>query len=105
MEVLKKRFRARFWILIHLRNAGFNTEELVKVYKVILRPVHDYLCVVYHSMMSDQHDEEVERLQAHALKYIFGWKESYAQLRARAGLGTLRVTRVALCDKFSEKCL
>ena len=43
IEVLKKRFRARYWILIHLRNAGFNVEELVRVYKVILRPVHDYL--------------------------------------------------------------
>ena len=105
IEVLMRRFRARFWILIHLRNAGFNTEELVRVYKVILRPVHDYLCVVYHSMMSDRHDEEVERLQAHALKYIFGWKESYAQLRARAGVETLRARRVDLSDKFSQKCL
>ena len=94
LEVLKRRFRSRYWILIHLRNAGFNTEELVRVYKVILRPVHDYLCVVYHAMMSDRQDEEVERLQAHALKYIFGWKIPYARMRDMAGLGTLRDRRI-----------
>ena len=43
IEVLRKRFRARLCILVHLRNAGLNELELVKVYKAILRPVHDYL--------------------------------------------------------------
>ena len=80
-------------------------EELVKVYEVILRPVHDYLCIVYHSMMSNAHDEEVERLQAHALKYIYGWRNSYAELRARSGLETLRARQIALWDKFARKCL
>ena len=105
IEVLKKRFRSRLWILIHLKNAGFNREELVRVYKVVLRPVHDYLCTVYHSMMTDAQDEEVERLQAHALKYIFGWKQSYVQLRALADVETLRARRIALSDKFAQKCL
>ena len=77
----------------------------MRVYKVVLRPVHDYLCTVYHSMMTDAQDEEVERLQAHALKYIFGWKQSYAQLRALADVETLRARRIALSDKFAQKCL
>ena len=32
VDVLQKRFRRRAWILIHLRHAGFNEEELAKVY-------------------------------------------------------------------------
>ena len=105
VDVVKKRFRARYWILVHLRKAGFNTEELVRVYKTILRPVHDYLAVVFHSMMTDQMDEEVERLQAHALKYIFGWKYPYARLREMADIPTIRARRTELCDKFAQKCL
>ena len=77
----------------------------MRVYKVILRPVHDYLCVVFHSMMSDRQDEEVERLQSHALKYIFGWKLPYARMRELADVETLRARRIRLTDAFAGKCL
>ena len=105
VDDLLKRFRSRYWILVHLRNAGFNKEELLKVYKTILRTVHDYLCVVYHAMMMDDQDERLKRLQAHALKYIYEWKLPYAKLREKSGLTTLRARRVELCDKFAGKCL
>ena len=45
--------------------------------------------------MTDRQDEEVERLQAHALKYIFGWKIPYARMREMASLSTLRDRRLA----------
>ena len=32
VDVLKKKFRRRFWILIHLRVMGFTPEELVRLY-------------------------------------------------------------------------
>ena len=102
---IRDSFRARYWVLIHLRNAGFNQEELSKVYRVIIRPVHDYLCVVYHSMMSDKQDEEVERLQAHALRYIYGWRVPYARMRDLAGVGTLRQRRIQMVDDFAARCV
>ena len=104
IEALNKRLRARLWVLRHLRESGFSEEELVRVYKVVIRPVHDYLCVVYHPMMTDEHDERVERMQAQALKSIFGWKIPYAELRKRADVSTLWQRRVELCDKFAAKC-
>ena len=61
IEALKRRFRQRTWILNHLKHAGFNSEELAKVYRTIVRPVADYMSVVYHSMLSDRLDEEIER--------------------------------------------
>ena len=90
IRVLLRRMRMRLWVLRHLREAGFSQEELVKTYKVIIRPVHDYMSVVYHPMMTDEHDEQVERIQSQALKSIFGWKIPYVELRARADLTTLR---------------
>ena len=89
---------------MYKRQAGFTDTELVKVYKTILRPVADYMAVVYHSMMTDEQDEMVERLQAQALKNIFGWSHSYAALRIKAGVPTLRQRRIDLVDKFAEKC-
>ena len=63
------------------------------------------MCVVYHAMLTDENDEQIERLQSQALKSIYGWRIPYAELRARAGVSTLRQRRVELTDKFSQSCL
>ena len=75
---------------------------MIKVYKTILRPVADYLCVFYHSILTDEQDEQLERLQAQALKCIFGWKVPYAEMRSMAGVSTLRQRRIEMTDKFAE---
>ena len=49
-QLLRRQFRRRYWILLDLKNYGFNQEELCKVYKTIVRPVADHCSVVYHSM-------------------------------------------------------
>ena len=53
-------------------------------------------------MLTDQQDDQLERLQATALRYIYGFGPSYAKLREMAGLQTLRSRRVDLCDKFAK---
>ena len=83
---------------------GFTEDELVKVYKTVVRPVASYMAEVYHSMISDEQDEMIERLQAQALKCIYGWKYSYAELRRRSGIPTLRQRRIELVDFFAKKC-
>ena len=105
VDALCRRFRQKYWVLIHLRKFGFNESELVKVYKSIVRPVADYCSVVYHSMMSDQLDERLERCQQHALRCIFGYGLSYSEMRRKAGVSTLRQRRVDQCDKFSAACI
>ena len=103
VEALKRRFRQRFWVLIHLRTFGFTEAELVRVYKTVVRPVHDYCAVVFHSSLTDEQDELLERQQSHALKLIFGPYMSAGKMREKAGLPTLRQRRVDLCDKFAAK--
>ena len=86
IKSLRKRFRQGTWILTHLRHAGFNEEELAKVYRVIVRPVADYMLVMYHSMLSDRDDEVIERLQSQALKVMYGRDEKYSDMRDRRGV-------------------
>ena len=38
---IKKSFRMRYWMLRNLKSNGFSEEELVQVYKTMLRPVAD----------------------------------------------------------------
>ena len=100
---LKKSFRMRYWMLRNLKNNGFTEDELVKVYKTMLRPVADYGCVVYHSSLTIEQDKDIERLQNHALKCIFGPGISASKMRERADIVTLRCRREAMADKFALK--
>ena len=103
VDWILKSLRSRLWMLRNLKRSGFSTDELVTVYKTIIRPVEDYGCVVYHSSLTDAQDEALERLQTQALKCIYGPFRSGRKLRKDAGLETLRGRRIELCDKFAKK--
>ena len=59
---LQKRFRRLYWTLFHLKWAGFSEKELCKVYRTVILPVADYCQVVYHPMITDEQDQQIERL-------------------------------------------
>ena len=105
IDWIEKNMRERFWTLINLKKSGFKEEELTQVYKSVLRPVAEYGSVVFHSGLSDEQDERLDRLQNQALRCIFGPRLSGRKMRALAGLSTLRERREILCDKFARKCL
>ena len=86
-----------------MKLAGFNHDELATVYRTVMRPVVDYCAVVYHPLLTDEQDQAVERLQAQALKNIYGYKDSYATMREKVGVTTHRARRIAMCDTFAEK--
>ena len=46
VEALRRKFRQCFWIIIHLRMLGFTQEELVRVYKSVVRPTN-YLSLIH----------------------------------------------------------
>ena len=103
VEALRLRMRDTVWVLRHLKIAGFTEPELAVVYRTVIRPVLDYCAVVYHPMLNDEQDQAVERMQAQALKCIYGYKDSYAVMREKAGVPTHRARRIELCDTFAEK--
>ena len=103
VQAIRRSFRGKYWLLIHLKQNGFTEVELLKVYRTIIRPIAEYCAPAFHSMLTDQQDEQIERLQATALRYIYGFGPSYASLREMADIQTLRSRRIDLCDKFAHK--
>lgn len=105
VQGIRHSFRERYWLLMHLKQHHFTEEELITAYKSMIRPIAEYCSVVFHSMLTDQQDEQIERLQSTALRYIYGFGLSYAVMREKAGLNTLRSPRIEACNKFAASCL
>ena len=55
----------------------------------MIRPVAEYCSSVFHTMISQSDSLELERIQAQALKGIFGWKLSYSKLLEKSGIERL----------------
>ena len=60
---------------------------------------------MYHSLITDEQDQVIERLQSKALKCIYGPKIPYSRMREMAEVTTLRQRRIEACDTFARKCL
>lgn len=71
----------------------------------MVRPIAEYCAPVFHSMLTDDQDYALERMQATALRIIHGYGPSYAEMRQSAGIETLRQRSIELCDKFARKCV
>ena len=100
---MRRKIRQRFWVLLHLRAFGFSTSELIRFYTSIVRPTAEYCAIVYHSQLTDEQDELLERQQSHALKLIYGPGISAGNMRKMAGIPTLRQRPIDLCDKFAAE--
>ena len=74
------------------------------MYRTSIRATADYCQVVYHSLITDEQDQIIERLQSKALKCIYGPKIPYAKMREMAEVTTLRQRRMEACDRFAQKC-
>ena len=104
VDAICKKFRARIWILRHLHHNGFVEEDLLKVYKSVILPCHDYCSNVFHSSLTLSQTVILERLQAKALKAIYGYEPSYRVLMEKSGLTTLRARRENREIVFARKC-
>ena len=98
VKAIQKGIRSRYWTLRNLKGSGFTDEELVTVYKTIIRPVADYCC-----SLTEEQDYELEKLQNGALKCIYGPGISAREMRDLSGLSTLRQRRIEMTDKFAKK--
>lgn len=77
---------------------------MLKVYKSTILPCHDYCSNVFRSSLTLSQTVILERLQAKALKAVYGYGPSYRELVEKAGLTTLRASREQRELTFARKC-
>ena len=68
VRALQLRMRETTWVLRHLKLAGFSEPELATVYRTVIRPILDFCAVVYHPLLTDEQDQQVEPPSGSGLK-------------------------------------
>lgn len=96
----KENFAQERGLFAILKKAGIPQEDLVKLYKVLVRPVLDYCSSVYHTLPTAQQSESLEWLQRNTLKSIYGFEKSYNELLETSGIERLCDRRSRMFDKF-----
>ena len=91
------------WIVRHLRRAGIGKERTTVVYCSMIRSRIEYASVVYGPMLTATQAAEIERLQAIALKTIWGWENSYRKCLELSGLERLSERREVALRNFATK--
>ena len=89
------------------RVASFNPpiEDLKIIYVLFIRSVLEQSAPVWHSSLSKENSEDLERVQRSALKVILQDSyKGYIKGLAQLGLEDLSSRREGLCLTFAQKC-
>ena len=79
--------------------------DLIKTYKNLVKPSAEYAVPAWHSMLTAQQSEIIEKQQVQALKNIYGAGVSAKKMREKAGISLLWKRREEASLKFAKKCL
>ncbi len=72
VDTLVAKANTRLYLLLHLKRSGVSQQDLVKLYKSMIRSVTEYAAPVWHSSLPVYLSKEIERIQRRALRTIYG---------------------------------
>ena len=105
VDLIKDKFRRRFWALIHLRRSGIVGFHLFRLYSVLVRPILESNAIIMHPMLGVGQEQELERMQKQALRLCFGNFNSYDAILEDLAIPSLKTRRTEACTKFVRKLL
>ena len=96
---------ARMSMLTKLRYAGVKTEDLIQIYVLHIRSLTEYCATAFHSSLTVEQSQDLERIQKTCLKVILGDNYvNYSAALEMTGLETLHERRERRCLKFALNC-
>ena len=105
-EELCRKAYSRLCLITKLKYVGVSTEDLIDVYIKFIRSVVEYCSVVWHSSLTGEQIEDLERVQKTCLRLIL--RENYVSYEAAqemCGLESLFQRREDRSLNFAKKCL
>ena len=88
-----------------LSSFGASEEDLKHVYILFVRSLLEQSATVWHSSLTEENSEDLERVQKSAVNIILGNKNlDYEKSLAKLNMETLKERREYLCLSFALKC-
>ena len=104
-EICKKAY-ARLGMITKLKYVGVSWQDLLDIYVLFIRSVIEYCSVAFHSSLTQEQSNKLERIQKTCLKVILDEEyEDYNSALKISNLDTLLDRRLQRCLDFSLKCL
>ena len=92
-------------LLRRVASFGTNYEELKNIYTLFVRSLLEQSATVWHSSLTEENKNDLERVQKTALKVILAEKYlSYSHALNLLDLDSLSDRREQLCLSFAQKC-
>ena len=103
---LVRRANGSMRLLHKLVDFGVPLDDLVQIYILYVRSILEQSCQVWHSSLTLENFQDLERVQKNGLKIILQENYiSYSNALDTTGLSTLFERRSKLCLKFAKSCL
>ena len=100
IKMLRRKFRQRFWSLIHLGRVGLMGDQLFQMYTVLVRPVIKSNHVIYHSMLTAGQAQDLERMQKRVARLSYSIDADYTEVLRKANFNSLGERRVQAVENF-----
>ena len=105
-DMIIKKVNARMQLIRSVQSFGASTEELVHLWVIFCRSVLEQSCVVWHSSLTQENSDDLERTQKTFSKLILKEKyTNYENALLKLNLDSLHSRRQILCLKFAKSSL
>ena len=92
----------RLFMLRLLKRAQVDMDKLLHIYTMVIKPIVEYACQVWHPGLNKEHKKLIESIQERALKIIMP-NASYELAQQISELPTLETRRVDLCRNLFKE--
>ena len=101
-----KKANARMELVRKVASFGTSVDDLKTIYFLFIRSLLEQSATVWHSGLTEENSNDLERVQKSALKIILGEKYiSYENALLRLNMESLKERIEHLCTSFALKCL
>ena len=105
-KYLVKRANTRMEILRRISSFSPSDEDMKTIYILFVRSLLEQSASVWHSSLTEQDSEALERVQKSAIKIILGNRYiGYRKSLQKLDLETLHERREKICLNFAQRCL
>ena len=105
VRLVCKKAYSRMSLITKLIKFGASVKDLITIYIIFMRSVLEYCAVVWHSSLTLEQSQDIERVQKVAIRTILkSFDIEYSDALEKVKLERLDKRREQLCLKFAVQC-